>query len=141
MESVKAVGVGGSIGNLMKALSVSSGVDVKDNALFLVPTRYLMTLLAALMYPWVGLLEYLARRLVAVAMSGRVDILSKLREPMRDWKCLVSWFLSLVVVGLLIVDVIGLMRLVVLIKSIGYPLLYGGDRTVDELCVEIFLFC
>ena len=88
-----------------------------------------MTLLAALMCLWVGLLEYLARKLIAVAMSGRVDILSQLREPIRGWKCFeVFGELGFVLGGGGIVDVIGLIGLVVLIESIVYPLLYGVIR-------------
>ena len=43
------------------------------------------------MCPGEGLHECLASRFVAVAMSGQVEMLSQLRDPTRDWKCLVCW--------------------------------------------------
>ena len=72
----------------MNALSCSSSAEVNVSALFLVPIRYMMTCLAAVVCALVGSLEYLASRLVTVAISGLVEILSQLREPTIDWKCL-----------------------------------------------------
>ena len=83
LASVMAVIRCESIGNLTWELSVALSWLEKVIPKVRVPFKYLMTCLAARMWPLVALVVYLARKLVTGAISGRVEMASQLREPTR----------------------------------------------------------
>ena len=71
-------------GNLIYAARFLLLFVENTSPLVLVPLRYLSTRLAASMCPAEGEVTYLARRLVMVAISGHVDMLSHVSDPMID---------------------------------------------------------
>ena len=75
------VTVGSLIGNLTKDVSEVLGIVVNRMPVSLVPFRYLITYLTWSICDFEGLCVYLARMLVIVAMSGRVEIASHVKHP------------------------------------------------------------
>ena len=78
-------------GNFRNELISALAVVVNSMPCSLVPFKYLMTLFAASICPLEGLRVYFARRLVIVAMSGRVEIESQFRQPTN---CCMVWLLA-----------------------------------------------
>ena len=75
------VTVGSLIGNLTKDVSEVLGIVVNRMPVSLVPFRYFITYFTWSICDFEGLCVYLARMLVIVAMSGRVEIASHVRQP------------------------------------------------------------
>ena len=94
MASVRDMTDDGGSGNFRNEVMCGFSVVVNSMPCSLVPFRYLITLFAAAMCPFDGFKVYLARMLVMVAMSGRVEIASQLRQPT---SCCMVWLLACLV--------------------------------------------
>ena len=86
MEVIRSLGRG----NLTNDSTLESVIVSKLMPRVLVPLRYLITRLTYRRWDLVAFVVYLASMLVIVAMSGRVDIESQVKQPIRT--CIVCVF-------------------------------------------------